>query len=222
MINLELLVTNVTVASREQTMQIDLTKFTPDILRSLFAYGVQQKIGDAASGAKADAIAAKFGEEPNKADVVAWLETDSATKAIGGSAARLMQKAYDALLEGKWAIRQGTGTSTKHTEEQQLAIDLARADLSLLFKASGTDKLGVKATAENFATKCGAMVAGFFEVKAKKYVWKDARILEYIAKQQEGGKRDYCDEARKEIARRAEAVAEMAQGLDMEELFGDL
>lgn len=222
MINLELNVTKIDVVSREQTLQVDLSLLSADILRSLFAYGVQQKIGDAASGAKADAIAAKFGDEPNKADVAAWLETESATKAIGTSAARLMAKAYDALLEGKWAIRQGSGTSTKYSEETQLALDLARNDLALLFKTNGTDKLKLRATAENFATKCGAKVAAFFTERSKKYVWNDARLLEYIDAQQLAGKRDYRTEALAELAKRAEQVAEMAGASDLADLFADL
>lgn len=222
MLNLELNVTTITVASREQMLAVDLTKLSADILRSLFAYGVQQKIGDAASGAKADAIAAKFGDEPNKADVAAWLETESATKAIGESAARLMQKAYDALLEGKWAIRQGSGTSTKYSEETQLALDMAKNDLALLFKANGTDKLKLRATAENFATKCGAKVAAFFTERAKKYVWNDTRLLEYIDAQQLAAKRDYRAEALAELARRAEQVAELAGDTELADMFADL
>lgn len=222
MLSLELNVTKIDVVSREQTMQVDLSLLSADILRSLFAYGVQQKIGDAASGAKADAIAGKFGAEPNKADVAAWLETESATKAVGASAARLMQKAYDALLEGKWAIRQGSGTSTKYSEETQLALDLAKGDLALLFKANGTDKLKLRATAENFATKCGAKVAAFFTERAKKYVWNDTRLLEYVDAQQLAGKRDYRNEALQELARRAEQVAELAGDTDLAEMFADL
>lgn len=222
MLNLELNVTTITVASREQTIAVDLTRLSADILRSLFAYGVQQKIGDAASGAKAYAIAAKFPGEANKADVDAWLATDAATKAIGDSAARLMAKAYDALLDGKWAIRQGSGTSTKYSEETQLALDLARGDLALLFKANGTDKLKIKATAENFATKCGPKVAAFFTEKAKKYVWADTRLLEYIDAQQLANKRDYRAEAQAELARRAEQVATMAESEDLADMFADL
>lgn len=222
MLNLELNVTKIDVVSREQTLQVDLALLSADILRSLFAYGVQQKIGDAASGAKQDAIAAKFGDEPNKADVAAWLETDSATKAIGASAARLMQKAYDALLEGKWAIRQGTGTSTKYSEETQLALDMAKNYLALLFKANGTDKLKLRATAENFATKCGAKVAAFFTERAKKYVWNDTRLLEYIDAQQLAGKRDYRAEAMAELARRAEQVAELSDDEELADMFADL
>jgi len=69
----------------------------------------------------------------------------------------------------------------------------------------------IKGTIENFIT-LGDAVAKYFETKAKKLVWSDKAVMEYINKQQEAGKRDYIAEAQATLDARAEQVAEIDLG----------
>lgn len=215
-INLEISQVAVEVGSRGQSVTVDLAKLTHDILRQLLSHGIVQKIGDSASSAKAQAIAAKFGDEPNKADAKAWAESDAGEKAIGEQAKLLMDKALDALYAGKWAIREGTGTSIKMTDEQSLAIDIAKDALKAIF-TKATQAKGIKATAENFLT-LGDKVSAFFNTSGKRPVWNDKAVLDWIAKQAEADKADYMAQAREEIARRAK----LTQDIDLGDMLADL
>lgn len=217
MLNLEITVTEVQVGSRGMAVSVELAKVPHDILRSLLAHGVIQKVGDAASAAKSAAIAAKFGDSPVKADVDKWLETESAKDAISLVALGMMEKAVDALYEGRWAIREGTGTRSRWSDEQALALEMARDTLSGIFKQAAKAK-GVKASAESYVKNLGDKVAAYFTEKAGKYVWNDQHVMAYITAQAEAGKVDYMADARTELARRAALVAD----LNVDDMLGDI
>lgn len=215
-INLELNVLNVSVTSRGVERKVDLTKLSHDILRSLLAHGLNQKVADAASGAKAQAIEMKFGPEANKADAAAWIESESGQRALTETTGLLMDKAIDALLEGKWTIREGSGTRVTMTPEQELAHSKARDALTAIFKAACVRK-GIKGTVANFVT-LGDQAKKYFAEKGKGYVWQESSVAAFIAAQAEAGKRDFMAEAREELAAQAAMIGDV--GLD--DLLGEL
>lgn len=78
-----------TVTSRGVGIEVDVAKLSPGIVAELALHGLQQKVADAASNAKA--IAEESGE---------------GVEAVTES---LMQKAVDGLLAGEWTRRTGGG-----------------------------------------------------------------------------------------------------------------
>jgi hypothetical protein len=210
----EIVVPTVEVSSRGQSIKIDLTRLSDDILRALLAHGVIQKVGDAASAAKQQAILSKFGDEYNKADAAKWAETTQGESAIGDQALLMMQKAVDALYEGRWAIREGTGTRTRWTEEQTLALDFAKADLVARFKRACLAK-SLPQKMESYP-KLSEAVAKYFTEKAGKPVFKDEVVMEWLAAQAPNV--DYMAKAREELAHRAA----MVDAVDLDDLLADI
>lgn len=211
---LEINVTSVMVSSRGQTVKIDLTTLSDDILRALLAHGVVQKVGDAASAAKQQAILSEFGDNYNKADAEKWAATPQGEKAIGAQALLMMQKAVDALNEGRWAIREGTGTRTRWTEEQSLALDFAKTDLVMRFKRACLAK-SLPQKMESYP-KLGEAVAKYFTEKAGKPVFRDEVVMDWIAAQAPAV--DYMAKAAEELAHRAA----MVDSVDLDDLLADI
>lgn len=210
-IHLEITQTQVQVGSRGKVVSLDLTRLSHDILRQFVSHGIVQKVGDSASAAKQSAILAKFGDDFNKADAEAWAKTPQGEEAIATEAERMMQKAIDALYEGKWAIRESTGMVTKWTEEQSLALELAKAELATRFKRACLAK-GLPQRVGSFP-ELGEAVAKYFTSKGKATVWQDKVVMEWIETQVD--KRDYMAEARETLA----SMAAAAEDIDLEDLL---
>ena len=204
------------IGSRGAIAKLDLSKLSPAIAEQLFIYGVTQKISDAASTAGTDAAKLALGEEATKPQRDAYLETDAGKRAAMERAATMMQKAIDTLYSGEWSMREGTGQRMLWTDAQALAIETAKGDLLALFKAACAARK-IKGTMENFVT-LGESVAKYFETKAKKLVWADKAVMDYITKQAEASKRDYIAEAQATLDARAEQVAE----IDLGDLLADI
>lgn len=77
----------ITITSRGQSVTLDMTKLTPEIVARLAVHGATQKVSDAASNATK--VAADSGALVDDVTV------------------SLMSKAVDALLKGEWAQRTG-------------------------------------------------------------------------------------------------------------------
>lgn len=89
------------VTSRGVELTVDTAKLSDDIREKLFLHGLQQKIADAASGAK------KVAEESNS-------DIDAVT--LG-----MMEKALAALLAGEWSSRvAGEGISERKRVERAI------------------------------------------------------------------------------------------------------
>jgi hypothetical protein len=123
------------VGSRGVAIAVDVAKLSQGIRNNLFAYGVQQKLADAASGAGMDAIRGQFGADVKTAteEHKAWLKEDAGIAAVKVSTDTLMRKALDALYEGTWAVRTA---SAGVSEETRVARSVMRAILR--------EKLGAK------------------------------------------------------------------------------
>lgn len=215
--NIELTQQTIEVGSRGQTVKLDCAVLSDDILRQLLIHGAIQKIGDAASAAKATAISAHFGDtEPNKSDAKAWTESPAGEAKIGEVALAMMQKAVTALVAGQWAIREGTGIRIRRNDVDSLAIDMAKETLKNIF-VKATAERGKKPTMENFVG-LGDAVAKYFVKGEKAYVWEDDAVLTWIDSQAASGKTDYRQAAREEIARRAA----MTEEVDVSALLADI
>lgn len=219
-IKLEVNVTEVCVVSREVEVKVDLTKLTHDILRSLLAHGVSQKIGDAASAATAQAVESEFGADKTARhpDAKAWLETESGKRKVQDIARAMMEKAVESLYAGNWVSRQGTGLRIEADPVVKLAHDKAKAVLmEAIFKPFAA-KAGIKPTLENLATCGQAKVEAFFTTKAKRAVWNESTVGAWAQAQADAGKRDYLAEAREELA----AIASAAPAGDLDDMLADL
>jgi len=210
------------VESRGVSASVNVADIPHDILRQVLLHGIKQKISDAASGATMNvwkATSAKPKEyKPLKAELEEFAERHQAT--IQQETLALMEKAKQALLDGKWQIREGGGTSTKWTEEQSLALDYAKDDLLPIFKGQAK-KRNVKPTFKNLLALGGNIASFFTESKAGLVSWNDETVMKFIASQLAGGKTDYASKAREELARQAELVAEMPEE-SLDDLFGDM
>lgn len=206
-INVQVATQIVEVNSRGRAVKVDLTKLSNDILANLLTHGLIQKVGDAASAAKKQAILDTFGDDFNQADAQKWSESEAGERAISDKAQAMMEKAVDALLEGRWAIREGTGTVSRWTPTQDKALEMARNDLLAKFKAAAQHK-GIKATMANFI-KLSPAVAKYFTEKAGKPVWDDKAVMAYIDAQASAGTIDYMAKAAKELDRLASMVADI-------------
>lgn len=223
MFNLEVPAVPVAIESRGVTVSLDLAAIPHDVLRLVLVHGIKQKVADAASGATNAIwleVKGKDAPKPNKDQLADFVETHD--KAIKDQTLALMQKAADALLAGQWQVRvAGDGTSTKWTEEQSLALDIAKTALQVTFaKVLAKASPGTKATASAFVA-LDSKVAAFFKANEKRPTWNDAAVMDWIKRQLEAKTpRDIMAEAREELARREAASAGMAE--DLAELLGDI
>lgn len=213
---LEVPASSLMVESRGMQVEVDVAAIPHDVLRQVLWHGIKQKVSDAASGATGliwQEVKGKDAARPSRDQLKDFAETHS--KAIGEQTIALMQKAVDALLAGQWQVRTaGDGTSTRWTEEQSLALDIAKGALQNVFvSALAEARPGVKATAANFVA-LSPKVAAFFKANDKRPTWDDAAVMAWIDKQREVGSRDIMSEAQAELARRNAAAATMAVGLD--------
>jgi len=184
-----------------------------DILRQIIPHGVKQKLADAAASVPAVCYMASKpagSPKPSRDQLADFVAANKATVDAGILAA--MQKAWAAMVAGQWQVRVASGTVSKWTDEQDLALDIAKSALVAIF-AKGLAQVDPKAkpTAANFVA-VSEKVAAFFKTDGKRPTWNDKAIMEWIVKQQPT--RDYMAEAREELARREAASAEMGDDLD--------
>jgi hypothetical protein len=211
------------VESRGVSVPVNVAEIPHDVLRQVILHGIKQKVADAASSATGLVWAEVKGKEapkPSKDQLADFTEAHKA--AIETQTLAMMQKAVDALLAGQWQVRvAGDGTVSKWTDEQTIALDIARGVLAERFTAAlAKTSPGVKPTAANFVT-LGEKVAQFFKSNEKRPTWNDSALMEFIKRQatSEGG-RDFMAEAREELARREAAASAMP--LDLDDLLGDI
>ena len=199
-INLEVLALELNVESRGVAVLVDLNKIPHDVLRQVLAHGVKQKVSDAASNAAMTCYVAKKGKDapkPSRDQLTAFVESNRAE--IEQETLASMEKARNALYEGRWQVREGGGTVSRWTDEQALALNMARDALMTIFKAAA-QKAGKKSTMEALC-ELSPKIAAFFDQGGKRPTWKDTAVMEWIAAQAEKGT-DYLAQAREELARR--------------------
>lgn len=210
------------VESRGVSVSVNVADIPHDILRQVLLHGIKQKISDSASNAAMNvwkATSTKPKEyKPLKAELEEFAERHRAS--IQQETLALMEKAKQSLLDGKWQIREGNGTSSKWTEEQSLALEYAKDDLLPIFKAQAK-KRNVKPTFKNLLALGGNIAAFFTESKAGLVSWNDEVVMKFVASQLASGKADYAAKAREELARQAELAAEVPEE-NLDELFGDM
>lgn len=221
--NLSIPATSLVVTSRDVNVTVDVAAIPHDVLRQVMWHGIKQKVADAASAAASLVyfdVKGKNAPKPSRDQLSAFAEVHD--KAIKEQTLALMQKAVDALLAGKWAVREASGgTTSRWTEEQQLALELARGVLQEVFvKALAKAMPGTKPTATAFVA-LSPKVAAFFKQNEKRPTWDDAAVMAWIGKQAEAGTRDYMAEARAELARREAANAGLANA-DLDDMLGDI
>jgi hypothetical protein len=192
------------------------------VLRQVIAHGIKQKVADAASGVVGQLWADKKPEgtpKPSRDQLRDFAAAND--KAVKDATLAAMQKAVDALLAGQWQVRvAGDGTSTKWTEEQSLALDIAKDALKAIFaKALSAAMPGTRPTAAAFVA-LSPKVAAFFKENDKRPTWDDKAVIAWIDNQAGNGARDIMAEAREELARRQAASATLAGDLD--EMLGDI
>lgn len=214
--------TSLNVESREVVVSVDVAAIPHDVLRQVLWHGIKQKVADAASGATGLIwydVKGKDAPKPSRDQLKDFAEVHK--KPIADQTLALMQKAVDALLAGQWQVRTaGEGTSTKWTEEQALALDIAKGALQAVFVAAlAKASPGTKPTASAFVA-LSPKVAAFFKANEKRPTWDDKAVMGWIGKQAEAGTRDIMAEAREELARRESATEAMATDLD--DMLGDL
>lgn len=215
--------TTLNVESRGVIVPVEVGAIPHDVLRQVLLHGIKQKVADAASGATGLVYAEVKGKDapkPSRDQLRDFAEAHE--KAIADTTLALMQKAADALLAGQWQVRvAGDGTSTKHTEETALALDIAKGVLQTMFAAAlAKAQPGAKPTATNLCAM-SPKVAAFFKQNDKRPTWDDKAVLAWIDKQVTADKpRDIRAEARAELARRESAAESMVADLD--DMLGDL
>ena len=102
--------TVITITSRGVSVDVDTSKLNEDVLAKLLAYGITQKVGDAASGA------AKVATETGAS-------VEDVTKGM-------MSKAVDALIAGEWSIRTaGEGVSERTKVERAVMRNAVKVKL---------------------------------------------------------------------------------------------
>lgn len=223
-ITLELPIHKLTVESREVAITVNIGELPHDILRQIIPHGIKQKLADAAASVPFTCYMAAKPEgtpKPSRDQLSDFVATNKATVDAGILAA--MQKAWDAMVAGQWQVRvAGGGTVSKWTDEQSLALDIAKDALKTLF-TNALAKLapGTKATAAAFVAM-SPKVAAFFKTNEKRPTWDDKAVMDWIGKQAtvETNPRDFMAEAREELARRASASVGMTDDLDA--MLGDL
>lgn len=221
MFKLEVPATSINVESRDVIVPVDVAKIPHDVLRQVLAHGIKQKVADAASGVVGQLwleVKGKDAPKPSRDQLRDFAEAHS--KQVADATLAAMQKAVDALIAGQWQVRvAGDGTSSKWTDEQALALDIAKGVLKTIFtSALAKAKPGAKATAAEFVA-LSEKVAAFFKANESRPTWDDKAVMIWIGKQAEAKTRDYMAEAREELARRAAATPDLS---DMDDLLGDL
>lgn len=211
---LEVPTTSLNVESRGMVVSVDVARIPHDVLRQVLWHGIKQKVADAASSATGliwKEVKGSDAPKPSREQLTEFAEANA--KAIGDTTLALMQKAADALLAGQWQVRvAGDGTSSKWTDEQALALDIAKGALQMIFVS--VLRPGVKATATNFVA-ASPKIAAYFKANEKRPTWDDQAVMGWIGKQLEATKpRDIMAEAREELARRESAAADMASDFD--------
>ncbi len=222
MFNLEVPVASLRVESRGVFVDVPVVEIPHDVLRQVVWHGIKQKVADAASNAAMliwQDVKGKDAPKPSRDQLKDFAESHE--KAIQDQTLALMQKAADALLAGQWQIRTpGDGTSTKWSDEQALALDIAKQALQAVFVAAlAKRKPGTKPTATNFVS-LDPKIAAYFKANEKRPTWDDAAIMGWISKQKEAGTRDVMQEAQAELARRESAMPDLSDDLD--EMLNDI
>jgi hypothetical protein len=191
------------IASRGQEVRLDMARLSPAMWQNLFAYGVSQKIGDAASAASTIAGEDHFGKaraDVPKADWTAWMTSPAGEKAVGDQTLAMMLKACDALYRDEWNMRVGTGTSRAAQDPAtKMAHDLAKAVLLPKFKAA-TGKAKIADIRQH------AKIAPFFTDKDR---WDEDTVAAWIVAQAKAGKADYRAQAEEMLASVADAASEL-------------
>lgn len=213
--------TSIKVESRDVILDCDMAALPHDIIRQLLPHAIKQKVADAASGVVGQLwveVKGKDAPKPSRDQLRDFAEAHD--KAVKDATLAAMQKAWDAMLAGQWVVRvAGEGTSTKWTDEQALALDIAKTALKAVFVAAlAKAKPGAKPTATEFVA-LSPKVAAFFKANESRPTWDDKAVMAWIAKQADAGTRDIMAEAREELARRNAAAADMSA---MDDLLGDL
>ena len=223
MFTLEVPSSSINVESRDVVVPVDVAKIPHDVLRQVIAHGIKQKVADAASGVVGQLwleVKGKDAPKPSRDQLRDFAEAHD--KAVKDATLAAMQKAADALLAGQWQVRiAGDGTSSKWTEEQALALDIAKGALGAIFaKALAKVNPSAKPTATNFVA-LSEKVAAFFKANEKRPTWDDKAVMGWIEKQAKAETpRDIMAEAREELARREAAAADMPA--DIDEMLGEL
>lgn len=216
----------VSITSRDVTVQVDVSALPHDIIRQLVVHGLTQKVADAASGVFASVWRDKRGDAPlpKGQDRATFLQVNAS--AIAQETEAQMLKAADALLRGDWVVRQAGGTVSRATEEERLAMRMAQAALGKRFGAAvvgrGLHAGPAEKVPAHLMAQLGDKVAEFFDETANGRVrWSRERLREYIRTQAETeGGIDYMAQAREELARQAEFLAEAVE--TVEDDFADL
>jgi hypothetical protein len=220
--NLEMTELDIVVESRDVAITVNIGALPHDILRQIIPHGIKQKLADSAASVPFTCYMAAKPDgtpKPSRDQLADFVTANQATVNAGILAA--MQKAWDAMVAGQWQVRQASGgTSSKWTEEQALALDIAKGALTAIFSAAlAKGAPGTKPSAAAFVA-LSPKVAAFFKANDKRPTWDDKAVMAWIAKQLTADKpRDIMLEAREELARRASAVADMD---DLEEMLGDI
>ncbi len=225
--NLEVPALAIAVESRDVVLTVNVADLPHDILRQLIPHGIKQKLADSAASVPFTCYMASKPEgtpKPSRDQLTDWVAANKATVDSGILAA--MQKAWDAMKAGQWQVRVAGGTSTKMTDEQSLAVDIAKDALKARFTAAlAKASPGTKATAAAFID-LSPKVAAFFKQNDSRPTWDDKAVVAWIGAQAEAfaidptKARDFMAEARKELANRAAASA--ALPTDLDELLGDI
>lgn len=215
---LEVPALSLVVESREVSLTVNIAELPHDILRQIIPHGIKQKLADAAASVPFTCYMASKPEgspKPSRDQLSDFVTANKATVDAGILAA--MQKAWDAMKAGQWQVRvAGGGTVSKWTDEQSLALDIAKGALQAVFtNALAKASPSTKPNAAAFVA-LSPKVAAFFKANDKRPTWDDKAVMAWIAANE---KRDFMAEARAELARRNEAVESMA---DMDDLLGDI
>lgn len=221
--NLEVPALQLVVESREVSLTVNIAELPHDILRQIIPHGIKQKLADAAASVPFTCYMASKPDgtpKPSRDQLADYVAGNKATVDAGILAA--MQKAWDAMKAGQWQVRvAGGGTVSKWTDEQALALDMAKRALTAIFtNALAKASPATKPTATAFYA-LSPKVAAFFKANDKRPTWDDKAVMGWIEKQLDADKpRDFMAEAREELARQNAATADLAGDLD--DMLGDL
>lgn len=208
------------VESRGVTFKADLALLPEAIFLQIIPHGIKQKLADAVSGTPLACYMSAKPEgtaKPSRDQLTEWVEANQ--KTVDDAITAGMGKAWDAMVAGQWQVRVASGTSTKPTDAEAIALDLAKTALHTIFAgALAKAKPNAKPTATEFVA-LSPKVAAFFKPNASRPTWDDKAVLVWIAKQSESGARDFMQEAKEEMARRNAATEAMG---DLDDLLGDI
>lgn len=117
-----------TATSRGVSATVNVAALSPTIIANLFAYGLTQKLADAASGAVKDAAEGAKINVDDKAKMKEWSMSEAGRMAIAESTATMMTKAADALAKGEWSTRgEGSGVSVETRVGRSLMRSMMKA-----------------------------------------------------------------------------------------------